>query len=88
MDALREWMKTDLDLITVGKSPFRKRALLPPHPPAPPRPSLSAGPGFSWPDKAKSVGSVTQPLPTILQLDAVRAYSARGGHLPRWHSLL
>ena len=64
MDALWEWMKTDLDVITVGKSPFPKKALLPPPPPAPPRPSLSAGPGFSWPDKAKSVGSVTQPLPT------------------------
>ena len=37
MDALREWMKTDLDVITVGKSPFRKKALLPP----PPRPSTS-----------------------------------------------
>ena len=37
MDALREWMKSDLDVITVGKSPFRKKALLPP----PPRPSTS-----------------------------------------------
>ena len=35
MDALREWMKSDLDVITVGKSPFRKKALLPPPPPPP-----------------------------------------------------
>ena len=38
MDALWEWMKTDLDVITVGKSPFPKKALLPP---PPPRPSTS-----------------------------------------------
>ena len=38
MDALREWMKSDLDVITVGKSPFGKKALLPP---PPPRPSTS-----------------------------------------------
>ena len=42
MDALREWMKSDLDVITVGKSPFRKKALLPP----PPRPSTWQGQGF------------------------------------------
>ena len=39
MDALREWVKSDLDVITVGKSPFGKKALLPP--PPSPRPSTS-----------------------------------------------
>ena len=40
MDALWEWMKTDRDVITVGISPFPKKALLPP-PPRAPRPSTS-----------------------------------------------
>ena len=56
------------NVIMVGyhgwKIAFSKKGPITPPPPAPPRPSLSAGPGFSWPDKAKSVGSVTQPLPT------------------------
>ena len=61
MDALWEWMKITSRL---ENRLFEKRPYYPPPPPrppppAPPRPSLAAGPGFSWPDKAKSVGSVT-----------------------------